>query len=435
MNRDDRYIQEKTSTDQRDSFQRDRDRIIYSSAFRRLAGVTQVVGSGEGHPFHNRLTHTLKVGQVARRLAELRMRDQPDLAQQLGVDPEVTEAAALAHDLGHPPFGHVGEDLLHSKACEVSGKNADGFEGNAQTFRVVTRLAVHRSGRDGLNLTRATLNAILKYPWVHNSRHPKRKKKWGAYKSEQVFLKFARAGFPDESKSAEAELMDWADDIAYSVHDVEDFYRAGLLPLGRLARLADEIEPLCTIAARDIVPRKGKTGVDLAHDACERVFSYVNEDLYSEYKGSRTQRGHLRWLTSFLVGQYVRAVKLRKPTSTNPSRITIDPAAFEEVQVLKALMRHYIFSNPALAAQQEGQRRILSDLFDIMYEAALGKRNRDLLPQSVRELLDESTGDKKTLNVRAVVDSISSMTEEEAYRLHQRLTGMHVGRVGDPIVR
>ncbi len=233
--------------------------------------------------------------------------------------------------------------------------------------------------------------------------------------------------------------MDWADDIVYSVHDVEDFYRAGLLPLGRLAALEEEIEPVCQLAAERISSRNRKTPIKLAHEASRRVFEYVHEALYTEYIGSREQRGEIRWFTSFLVGQYVRSIKLCHPSNKNPSRVIISPAAFEEVQVLKALMRHYVFSNSALAAQQEGQQKIIFDLFDIMYEAASGKRNHDLLPRSVRELLDQGIeskkGDERMLQVRAVIDSISSMTEEEAFRIHQRLTGLNIGRVGDPIVR
>src|ERR1700722_18335562 len=152
--------------DKRSPAQRDRDRLVYSSAFRRLAEVTQVVAAASGYVFHNRLTHSLQVAQVGRRLAEKLLRDLPEDVSSLDVpsiDPDVVEAAGLAHDLGHPPFGHVIEYELNDLS-----KDFGGYEGNAQSFRILTRLAFHRYEYDGLNLTAATLAAVLKYPWFRN---------------------------------------------------------------------------------------------------------------------------------------------------------------------------------------------------------------------------------------------------------------------------
>ena len=186
--------------DARTAFQVDRDRILYSLPFRRLAGVTQVVSPGEGEIFHNRLTHSIKVAQIARRLAESLSQAHPEaVAQWGGLEPEVAEAAALAHDLGHPPFGHVAEEELDQLiAAELhAGKSRkkrihEGYEGNAQSFRIVTELAVRRpEGIHGLDLTRATLNALLKYPWKwqENERKPK---KYGAYHCDNGAFEFAR---------------------------------------------------------------------------------------------------------------------------------------------------------------------------------------------------------------------------------------------------
>ncbi len=208
--------------DQRLEPQRDRDRVLYSSAFRRLAGVTQVVAADEGDFYHNRLTHTIKVAQVARRVAEHLVNTAHAGAF---IDPDVCEAAALAHDLGHPPFGHVGEMTLDE--CVVGQGLADGFEGNAQSFRIVTRLALRRPDFPGLNLTRATLAAILKYPWLRQERgsDQKRHAKYGAYSTEADVLAWARELAPSGSlqRGVEAEIMDWADDVTYAVHDIEDF--------------------------------------------------------------------------------------------------------------------------------------------------------------------------------------------------------------------
>ncbi|NJL29795.1 MAG: dNTP triphosphohydrolase [Thermoanaerobaculia bacterium] len=223
--REARRHDEPRSIDQRTPAERDRDRILYSSALRRLVGVTQVVDPAEGHAFHNRLLHTFKVAQIGRRLAQKLLKEQPEEARALGeVDPEVVEAAALAHDLGHPPFGHIAERELD----ELLRKQGDmeGFEGNAQSFRILTKLAFVAKQHPGLNLTRATLNATLKYPWRRQTAG-KGQHKWGAYYSERPELEWARQNGPrGETRCVEAELMDWADDITYAVHDLEDFYRA-----------------------------------------------------------------------------------------------------------------------------------------------------------------------------------------------------------------
>jgi len=226
---------ESTALDHRTPGQRDRDRILYTSAFRRLAGVTQVVSADEGHVFHNRLTHTLEVAQVARRIAEKLRKRQDELAEALGgVDPDVAEAAALAHDLGHPPFGHLGEEELDELARGAGVP--DGFEGNPQSFRIVNYLALRTPHYAGVNLTRATLSGLLKYPWLRGPKgHPSYKKR-GAYTSERHQLEWTRSGIhsTDKRQSIEAEIMDWADDVTYAVHDMADFYQAGLIPFETL---------------------------------------------------------------------------------------------------------------------------------------------------------------------------------------------------------
>jgi len=240
------------AADQRREGQRDRDRILYSSAFKRLNGVTQVVAASEGTIFHNRLTHSLKVAQLGRRLAE-HLCSQPTEREKAeawgGLDPEVVDAAGLAHDLGHPPFGHIAEKALDhlvtrgpsarsEEGDEAPAGNPDGFEGNAQTFRILTWLSAHNEKKyPGLNLTRATLNAVLKYPWLRDPAEApegKRYNKYGAYRAEGSDHAFAREFHDGDVQSLEAAVMDFADGLAYSVHDLEDFVRAGLVPLSRL---------------------------------------------------------------------------------------------------------------------------------------------------------------------------------------------------------
>lgn len=311
--------------DTRIPFQRDRDRILYSSAFRRLAWITQVVSADEGQPFHNRLTHTLEVAQIGRRLAENLTNQYPEEAKSLGgIDADVVEASALAHDLGHPPFGHAVEEELDTlvKCADLK----DGFEGNAQSFRIVTKLSVRRTEFTGLNLTRATLNATLKYPW-HRAKHPRiRDRKWGAYASESKEFDWVREYDETEGlKSVEAEIMDLADDIAYAVHDVEDFYRAGRIPLDRLRGDDEEIDKFLEGAFR-ILETKGEQSDYLKSD-CKKSFKSLLTGfrIADPYLGTRQQRATLRAMTAQLIGGYLSAVTLDPSPSPCMPRVRMDP--------------------------------------------------------------------------------------------------------------
>ena len=424
--------------DQRGPFQRDRDRIIYTSAFRRLAWVTQVVSAEEGEPFHNRLTHTLEVAQIGRRLAEKLRADQPEEADSLGgVDPEVVEAAALAHDLGHPPFGHIAERELDRLMREAGVP--DGFEGNPQSFRVVAKLAIRDRESPGLNLTRATLDAILKYPWFRQTTPPERDRKWGAFNSERHEFEWVRGPEPrDFRKSAEAEIMDFADDIAYAVHDMEDFYRTGLIPLDRLVKEDDEVDKFLDGTFSNL--ESNGRSAPFGKDECKSAFKEIlgSAPVVDPYSGSGEQRARLRSLTAALIGRYVKAIKLQDPGDTIGRRVHIEEWAEIDLFVFKQLTWYYVINNSALASQQFGQRRIISQLFEIFNNAA-GSNQLDIFPASYRERMEElirnGRYDVKEERVRVVADLLAGMTERQAIAMHQRLTGVWLGSVLDTIVR
>lgn len=427
--------------DQRNAAQRDRDRILYSSAFRRLAGVTQVVSASEGHIFHNRLTHTLKVAQISRRLAEKLANEQSDVATALGgVDPDIAEGAALAHDLGHPPFGHIAEKELDRLARHEGA--TDGFEGNAQSFRIIARLAVRHPDMPGLNLTRATLNAVLKYPWL---REPtgKRNKKFGAYHTEKAEFAWARElTTPDDKRQgAEAALMDCADDIAYSVHDVEDFYRAGLVPLDRL--VADDGETRRFLDRAFARWNEHDEFENVTRDIYEKRFEGLRElisifAIDSPFTGATRQRAGLRSLTSNLVARYMVGIALQVPPTDNEPRVRIESQHQHELKLLKELVWQYVILNPNLATQQHGQKVVIQQLFQA-YLSAARDRDYSIFPTKARDdlaLVSEETHDAKDLDVariRVVVDLIASMTEEQAIRLFRRVSGSALGSITDAL--
>ena len=422
--RAERLFQQEDTDDPRTPFARDRDRVLYSSAFRRLGGVTQVVAPDEGHVFHNRLTHTLKVAQVARRLAE--RVSGTEAASLGGIDPEVVECAALIHDLGHPPFGHIAEkelDLLLTKEGE-----SDGYEGNAQSFRIVTKLAVRDGSYPGLNLTRATLNAALKYPWHRQTGGGKKEKKFGAYRSEQWEFEFARgleeAG--EERKCIEAELMDWADDITYAVHDLEDFYRAGLVPLDRLTTSLDERRRWLDSVLPDL-PEIRAT-FDTLMELC-----VVRE----AFRGTGRQRAALRSFTSGLIGRYIGGIELQIPVSKNERRVKFEEGQQREIELLKLLTRRFVIDNPALATQQFGKREVIRSLFSTFMNVTRGRSEwESILPVRAKEQLDEiAPAERDRGRARVVADLISSLSDQEAIVLHRRLSGAGAGSVLDSLPR
>ena len=434
-------------TQRRHPFQRDRDRIIHSPAFRQLQGKTQVVTPGQADFFRTRLTHTLEVAQVARRLAQI-----------LGAHPTLCEAAALGHDLGHPPFGHIGEealcDAIDAIVLEPENSVADGnevafggFEGNAQTLR----FALLTTGAAKLHLTRATLDSFIKYP---NLRPPKAltvRQKWNVYPTEKQAFEWIRQPDPSiDRKCFEAQIMDWADDIAYAIHDLEDWYRAGYMPLTLLtlsqtARtyLYEQVrerrrrrQPMRDGPERDTLDRQLETDVEelftpAPENAAFASFAQVTEPYYD---GSANARQALEVMKRALYSEFID----HAPTVTylDPSMaarrhladLEVDPRASRRNAVLREMLWIYVIDHPRMATHQAGQRRIVQDLVKFHYGIIVNpsSRERAVLPRRMREFAEANSEDSAIL-LRTVADHVAGMTDLYAARLHARITGYAPG--------
>ncbi len=408
------------STDVRSPYQRDRDRLLYSNAFRRLAGVTQVISPIEGDVVHNRLTHTLKVAQIARRLAEKLLRDLQQTEETPGLrppDPDLAEASALAHDLGHPPFGHIGEHELN--ACLKNAEESEGYEGNAQSLRIVTKLSTRTTDYPGLNLTRGTMNGLMKYPWLPAEG----KRKWGAYSDEYEDFRWTRDhdAVEKDTRTLESAIMDWADDVTYAVHDVQDFFRAGLIPLHILEEVAAERTAFLT-STRD---RWGYTNPGRMErwDDYEQAFDELNLFPFkSSYQGDKQQQADLVAMGSELITRFISAATLVPAESGKSYELEISDSAQCEVSIMKALNWHYVIESTALRSQQFGLRQVIRDLFEIFSR----DENRTLIPPWITGELDHDC----SVNRRAS-DVISSLSDVQALRLHQRLKGNQPGSIRD----
>jgi dGTPase len=387
----------------RSPFSRDRARVLHSAALRRMAGKTQVVGPGEeavatGMP-RTRLTHSLEVAQIGREIAE-----------DLGCDPDVVDTACVAHDIGHPPFGHNGEHALH----ELAGP-CGGFEGNAQTLRILTRLEPKVLGPDGhsygLNLTRAVLDASTKYPW----RRKPGLTKFGAYDDDREAFEWIRAGAPGEHKCLEAQVMDWADDVAYSVHDVEDGVRAGSISMSALAD-PSERAAVAELAAKHF---SSQSVSELEEAALDLLRLPVVADLaLPGYDGSLGAQVALKRMTSELVGRFAGAAvaATRHDYGDGPLRrydadLVVPDRVAAEVALLKAAALHWVMSDPDRLAMQARQRELVADLV-----AVLSRQAPDALEPAFRPVWQDATDDAHRL--RVIVDQVAALTDAQAVNWH-----------------
>jgi len=401
-------------TDQRSSFARDRDRILHSPEFQRLRHVTQVMAPTAPLRFHNRRSHSLEVARIGSALATAlqAQRGNGRVAACDALDPDVVEAACLAHDLGHPPFGHDAESELDRLLC--TGGVEEGFEANAQSFRIVSRLAGEAEGDAGMNLTRATLAATLKYPWRRHGS-PAHPGKWGAYASEQEELNWARALLPPGSlePTLEAAVMDWADMIAYAVHDFEDFARAGLIPLAELSGDVRERERfLALVCDRRGIASAGQEGV-------AEIFQQMLTACPAsrEAAESRSERNALRCYTNQAINRAIAAVELARADGGSLA-LRIDPVTTAEIWLFEGLTWHYVIASDLLSSQREEQRALIRSLFAILADTASAMSDLSLFTSPQQERLRSAASDEARL--RIVSDVIAGMTEVEAMeRSHQ----------------
>ena len=395
---------------QRTPFERDRARVLHSSALRRLGAKTQVLGPGSDDFVRTRLTHSLEVAQVGR-----------SLGQALGCDPDVVDTACLAHDLGHPPYGHNGE-----KALDVIAAPIGGFEGNAQTLRLLTRLepkTLTPSGRSvGLNLTRASLDAVAKYPWTRGGGpggpQGRSARKYGCYDDDLPIFEWMRDGAPAARRCLEAQIMDLSDDVGYSVHDVED-----AIALGRL-------DPACLTDPKEVDELLEATrawyGTDLSADALGAAFDRLAGRPYwiRSYNGSVADAAHLKNLTSEIIGRFVSAVASATrqtygngPLTRYEAELVIPEETAAEILLLKGIAVRYVMEPREHEPVYLRQRTLIFDLADVLMTGGGKGIDPVLLDVWHRAENDDA-------RLRVVVDQIASLTDTSARAWHARLCGM-----------
>jgi dGTPase len=394
-----RIAQEPIKETVRSAFARDRARVLHSVGLRRLAAKTQVMMAGL-HDFpRTRLTHTLEVAQIAR-----------ELGAALGCDADLVEVAGLTHDLGHPPFGHNGEDELN-RLCQGIG----GFEGNAQTIRVLSRLEAKVVGEDGrsvgLNLTRASLDASCKYPWARVAGE----RKYGYYADDADTFHWFREGAPDRTTCLEEQVMDWADDVAYSVHDVEDAIHGGLIDVVAVRSPADR-DDLVTIAAERYAPTLDRHSLEAALIRLQDLPSWPRT-----FDGSMRDLVALKHFTSSLIGRFSVSAQIATQIAFGDQRLTRYDASLvvpddvrAEVAVMKAFAVKYVMHRPGADREYARQREIIAE---VVHGLTLDE-GRSLEPW-LKPTFDAATNDAERF--RVIIDQVASLTDTSIMEWQARL--------------
>jgi dGTPase len=423
-----RWVAEPPKRPERTQFQRDRARVLHSSALRRLASKTQVMRAGLADFPRTRLTHSLECAQIGR-----------DLGAVLGCDPDLVDAAGLAHDLGHPPFGHNGESALAALADPGGPLACGGFEGNAQSLRLLTRLEPKVPGA-GLNLTRATLDAALKYPWVaSDSAGPADPSssaapdpdctpenvtlhlpaKYGAYSSDLAAFTWIRAAAPCRRRCLEAQVMDWADDVAYSVHDLEDGLDAGLVSIKNLTDHSERAVVSAVARTYYCPPSWDVTAAEL-----DEVFAeFMDLDCWQfSFDGGPAALAAAKNLTSELVGRFCQAAEDATRAAAGASRLTrysadlvVPRRQLLECALLKAVAAHYVMRRQAAVDQQAREREVITEL-----ALAIERGAPATLDPVFQPSWDSAPTDSE--RHRVIIDQLASLTDTSALAYHLRLT-------------
>jgi dGTPase len=383
---------------QRSPFQRDRARVLHSSALRRLAAKTQVVEVGQADFPRTRLTHSLECAQIGR-----------ELGAALGCDPDLVDGACLAHDLGHPPFGHNGEFALAQVAA-----GCGGFEGNAQSLRLLTSLEAKVHGA-GLNLTRATLDATLKYPWLA-SQAAASPGKYGCYDEDAEVFGWVRDGAPPGRPCLEAQVMDWADDVAYSVHDLEDGLHGGLISLEALREPEAAIQVAELTRVQYCPPDTVTVG-----ELCETFGRLLALSFWpGHFDGEPQTTAAVKNLTSELIGRFCdAALRATRPAGSPPlaryaADLNVPWRQRMECALLKGVTAFYVMGRAGVAASQAREREVLTEL-----AAALAAGAPETLEPMLRPSYRAAATDAGRL--RVVVDQVASLTDTSAIAWHAKL--------------
>jgi len=399
-----RLVTEPIKEGVRSPFSRDRARVLHSAGLRRLAAKTQVLVAGQDDFPRTRLTHTLEVAQIARELGEA-----------LGCDPDVVEVAGLAHDLGHPPFGHNGEEELNRLADSIGG-----FEGNAQTLRVLTRLEakVYDDELDrsvGLNLTRACLDASCKYPWPRGGGGPGLERKFGYYPDDADIFAWLREGAVGERTCLEEQVMDWSDDVAYSVHDVEDAVHVGLVAVDLFDDHAVR-RNILTIARERYLPSATEEELN---DAITRLTELQYWPRH--FTGSHRDMVELKRFTSYLIGRFCVTAQIAtqmaygdEPLTRYAAELVVPDEVRAEVAVMKAITVAFVMHREGAEQEYARQREIIAEL---VHALTLDEgRSLELWLQPTYET---ATSDAERF--RVIIDQVASLTDVSAVQWHKRL--------------
>jgi dGTPase len=392
-----RFLDEPAKRGGRTEFARDRARIIHSFALRRLAAKTQVAVPWATDFPRTRLSHSLECAQVGR-----------ELGAALGADPDLMEGACLAHDIGHPPFGHNGEEALNQIAASCGG-----FEGNAQSIRLLIRLeakTVLPDGKSiGLNLTRASLDAATKYPWSRavNAR------KFGVYEDDLEIFNWYRSGVESGKTSMEAQIMDWSDDVAYSVHDLEDSLVSGQV---KLDQLSNDLPKLFKVAQDMYLADITESEMQLALAALQKLSCWPRY-----YDGTHRSLARLKDLASQLIGRFAQAAEVATQEEYGDGDLTrynanlvVPRAQRVEVALLKSMAGHYVINASDSQIRYGEQQRLLTELVQAILESA---------PNTLESffLQDWQNAQNDQARLRVVIDQVASLTDPGAVALHNRL--------------